>query len=330
MEPSLHSSTQRGNECKLRKTDPAAHEATKRFVESLRNDVRISQYADMNFAAKKFDESREPWYWLTPVPGGRTGFLVFLPDQPAVWMDDQAKTSLYVQMRVGVATYEKTSVFLASLNKFDGLLRLEDAWVIAGKHYTQTPFTQRWDDVLSFYNGQYKSDTQLQQGLRIEVAEYMSLGSIRNWHSSAPNIMYAQGEKFPRRLRVQLSSPTLASAPAPAPAPAPPPRPLLKQKQRPPPPSAQLNVRPMFVDDDAPAPTDADSSIALAVAHEEHPDTYNLIVNGVKKGYAAVQDLDLSREMRAACKESSEVYVKIEWNTEFNMYEIMSRVLSKA
>ena len=142
--------------------------------------------------------------------------------------------------------------------------------------------------------------------------------------------MYAQGEKFPRRLRVQLSSPTLASAPAPAPAPAPPPRPLLKQKQRPPPPSAQLNVRPMFVDDDAPAPTDADSSIALAVAHEEHPDTYNLIVNGVKKGYAAVQDLDLSREMRAACKESSEVYVKIEWNTEFNMYEIMSRVLSKA
>jgi hypothetical protein len=327
MEPSLRSSTQRGTECKLRKTDPAAHETTKRFVESLRNDVRISQYADMNFASKKFEESKEPWYWLEPVPGGRTGFLVFLPDQPAVWMDDQGKGSMFVQMRVSVDTYQKKSVFLASLNKFDGLLRLEDAWLISGKKYVATPFTQRWNDVLDFYSTQYKEDHQLQQGLRIEPAEFKSLGSIRDWYSSAPPTMFAQGERYPRRLRVQLSSDTQPQARSQQP-----PQHTQQHTQ----PQQQAHQRlltqkkttvPLFVDDDEPCVNNkkmTNENIALAVAHEEYPDTYNLSVNGVKKGYAAVQDLELSRELRLATKENVNVYVKIEWNTEFSMYEIIS------
>jgi hypothetical protein len=333
MEPSLRSSTQRGTECKLRKTDPAAHETTKRFVESLRNDVRISQYADMNFATKKFEDSKEPWYWLEPVPGGRTGFLVFLPDQPAVWMDDQGKGSMFVQMRVSVDTYQKNSVFIASLNKFDGLLRLEDAWLISGKKYVATPFTQRWNDVLDFYSTQYKEDHQLQQGLRIEPAEFKSLGSIRDWHSSAPSMMFAQGERYPRRLRVQLAEtqaqpktqdntqqrPLTQAQPRPQPQPQAQPRPQPQAQKRPP-------IVPLFVDDEEVSDTKKtmNENIALAVAHEEYPDTYNLSVNGVKKGYAAVQDLELSRELRSATKENANVYVKIEWNTEFSMYEIIS------
>ena len=326
MEPSLRSSTQRGTECKLRKTDPAAHETTKRFVESLRNDVRISQYADMNFATKKFEDSKEPWYWLEPVPGGRTGFLVFLPDQPAVWMDDQGKSSVFVQMRVSVDTYQKNSVFIASLNKFDGLLRLEDAWLISGKKYVAVPFTQRWNDVLDFYSTQYKEDHQLQQGLRIEPAEFKSLGSIRDWHSSAPSMMFAQGERYPRRLRVQLGAETQAQTQA-QPQPQPQQRPLT-QAQAQPRPQAQKRqpIVPLFVDDEEVSVTKkaTNENIALAVAHEEYPDTYNLSVNGVKKGYAAVQDLELSRELRSATKENANVYVKIEWNTEFSMYEIIS------
>jgi hypothetical protein len=64
---------------------------------------------------------------------------------------------------------------------------------------------------------------------------------------------------------------------------------------------------------------------AKAVAHEEYPDTYNLWIKGVKKGYAAVQDLDLSRELRLASKEGAELFVNVEWNSEFNMYEIVSK-----
>lgn len=320
MEPSLRSSTQRGTECKLRKTDPAAHETTKRFVESLRNDVRISQYADMNFATKKFEDSKEPWYWLEPVPGGRTGFLVFLPDQPAVWMDDQGKSSMFVQMRVSIDTYQKNSVFIASINKFDGLLRLEDAWLISGKKYIATPFTQRWNDVLDFYSTQYKEDHQLQQGLRIEPAEFKSLGSVLDWHSSAPSMMFAQGERYPRRLRVQFAETQAQPRPQPhIPLTQPQTLPQTRPQKRP------VTV-PLFVDDEEVSVNKktTNDNIALAVAHEEYPDTYNLSVNGVKKGYAAVQDLELSRELRLATKENSNVYVKIEWNSEFSMYEIIS------
>jgi hypothetical protein len=63
---------------------------------------------------------------------------------------------------------------------------------------------------------------------------------------------------------------------------------------------------------------------AKAVAHEEYPDTYTLLIGGKKKGFAAVQDLDLSRLMRSKAMVSKEIAVKVQWNEEFAMYEILS------
>lgn len=327
MEPSLRSSAQRGNECKLRRPDPAAHETTKRFVESLCPDIRISQYADLNFAAKKME--RDVWYWLEPVAGGRVGFLVFRPGQPAIWIDEQLKQSYVIQMRVSTAVYQKTSVFIASLNKTDGLLRIEDAWIYAGESYLETPFTQRWERVLDFFGMSYKEESQLQQGLRIEPATFLALSSLRTLYSadSVPALLFAQGEAAVRRLRVQMTNePGAGFAPGPQ---------ARGQRdqgqrandqrgqgqrandQRAPRPSQV----PMFINDEA-----TDDSIARIVAHEEYPDTYNLWINGVKKGYAAVQDLELSRELRMAVKDVKELFVKVGWNDEFNMYEILSRV----
>ena len=319
-DPSLRSSTQRGNECKLRRTDPALHDTTKRFVESLCPDVRISQYADLNYAAKRMD--RDPWYWLLPVPGGRVGYLVFQPNQPAVWIDEQFKMSWRIGIRVSSSIYERTSIFIASLNKFDGLLRLEDAWVISGKSLMLAPFTKRWGVVCDFFGESYKVDEKLQQGLRIETAEFKSLAAANSFSgmSDIPTV-FAQGERAPRRLRVQISS---------SPVPGPPAR------------SAHTGhtghtghtvSKPMFVEEEE---TNDESvavdekpfegqTIARAVAHEDHPDTYNLWINGVKKGYAAVQNLDLSRKLRVAVKESKETFVVVEWNDEFKMYEILSQ-----
>ena len=329
MEPSLRSSTQRGNECKLRKPEQAVHETVRRFVESLRTDVRISQYADLVYAGKKIEENNSPWYWLEPVPGGRTGFLVFLPGQQAVWTDEQGKVSFYVQLRVAEEIYKKKSVFLASLNKFDGLLRLEDAWLVAGQNQATTkyPFTQRWDSLIRFYSTQYKEDFQLQQGLRLELASFQSLSSLDKW-AKIPTMMFLQGETAHKRLRVQLEETQEQPAPA---------QQQQQQKQmRKPPAQMPVQTRAMFVDEDDIPPKDTESdsthkavthdeSTAKAVAHEEYPDTYNLWIKGVKKGYAAVQDLDLSRELRLASKEGKDLFVKVEWNSEFNMYEIVSK-----
>jgi len=293
MEPSLRSSAARGNECKLRRTDPALHETTKRFVESLCPDVRISQYADLNFAARKFEN--DTWYWLEPVAGGKVGYLVFLTGQPVVWIDDQLKNSYRIQMRVSFSVYDKGSVLIASINKTDCLLRLEDVWHLCGKSYLNNSFTQRWNELIYFYNYHYKSDTQLQQGLRIEMATYQSLESVKNW-SPLPNMMFAQGEMAPRRLRVQFAENEKQGQ---------------KQEQK-------QGQKPMFVDDA--------EDHAQAVAHDEYPDTYNITMKGVSKGYAAVQNLSLSRVLREASKNNKEITVQVSWNSEFNMYEIIGLV----
>jgi hypothetical protein len=289
------------------------------------------------YAGKKIEENNTPWYWLEPVPGGRTGFLVFLPGQQAVWTDEQGKVSFFVQVRVAEDIYKKNSVFIASLNKFDGLLRLEDAWLIAGQNQSKHPFTQRWDSLIRFYSTQYKEDFKLQQGLRLELASFQSLASLDKW-AKVPTMMFLQGENAHKRLRVQLEE-TQESVPAPAPAQQQPRQPQMRKM-----PTEPVKQRAMFVDEDEP-PTTTESqsakavshehttanavahndSIAKAVAHEEYPDTYNLWIKGVKKGYAAVQDLDLSRELRLASQAAKDLFVKVEWNSEFNMYEIVSK-----
>ena len=130
-------------------------------------------------------------------------------------------------------------------------------------------------------------------------------------------MMFLQGENAHKRLRVQLDEPSALQQP---------PRQQMRKM-----PTEPLKQRAMFVDEDeAPTSTESQSdstskavahkeTTAKAVAHEEHPDTYNLWINGVKKGYAAVQDLDLSRELRLASQTAKDLFVKVEWNSEFNM-----------
>lgn len=286
MEPSLRSSSYRPTECKLRRTDPALHETIQRFVESLSNDVRVSQYADINYAVKRFEKSK--WYWLSQT--GRSGYLVFLPNTPVVWIDEQFKSSYKIQMRVSSAIYEKTSVMIASLNLGDAVLRLEDVWVLAGETTKTSPFTQRWNTLQEFFALQYKADAVLQQGLRIDTAIYQPLESIKDIQHM-PNTMLAQGEDEKRRLRVQFTTGTHVTPQAPTV------------------PSTRVTTA---------APKKENE--AIAVAHPEYPDTYDLFVNGVKKGYAAVQDMVLSKRLKLI--KDKQIRVKIEWNPEFSMFEI--------
>ena len=274
--------------------------------------MRISQYADVNYATKKFQGKR--WYWLSQI--GRSGYLVFLPNTPIVWIDEQFKQSYKIQMRVSSTLYERPSVLIASLNMGDGLLRLEDAWFLSGKNLVNNPFTQRWENLLETYSLLYKHDSALQQGLRIEPAVYEPLTSIKDIQQM-PNVLIAQGEDDARRLRVQLIQPEAhveakprhqpeaqveAKLQVKVPVQAPPSKPApqaSKPAPRPP-----------------PRPTKGE---AFAIPHPDYPDTYELLVDGVKKGFAAVQDLDLSKRLKGC---GNKIRVKIEWNSEFSMYEI--------
>lgn len=294
-EPSLRSSRPPATSCKLARTDQSLHETTQRFVESLSKDIRISQYADPAYAAKRLSDG-ERWQWLEPI--GRQGYLVFLPKQPIVWIDDQCKKSFKIPLRVSASLYEKKSVFLASLNSGDGELRIEDCWLLRGKLQRQLPFSQRWDSVLEFFTSLFREDAYLQRGLRITSASFLPLTVALSWKDTLPPFMIAQGETAPRRLRVQLiSSSDPPSAPAdPIPTRAP----------------AAVSVQ------------EEPEGFARAISHPEYPDTYDLFVGSVKKGYAAVQDLRLSRKLREATSNTDAgVRVKVEWNEEFKMLEIV-------
>lgn len=316
MEPSLRSSSYRATECKLKRTEPALHETMQRFVESLAEDVRVSQYADINFAIKKFES--KTWYWLTPI--GRSGYLVCLPKMPVVWIDEQFKHSYKVQMRISSTIYEKGSIFVGSLNLADSLLRIEDVWLLSGNNLRDTPFTQRWNKLFEFLSVSYKQDSVLQQGLRIEPAVYEPLSSITEM-LHMPNMMLAQGECEKRRLRVQLQETNTQADGARTDNRRPDNRRTETTKTD----NRRPDPRPDTRPDTKPAPRPVpriqkqSTNEAIAVAHPEYPDTYDVFIDGVKKGYAAVQDIELSKRLKAC---TSEIRVKIEWNSEFSMYEI--------
>lgn len=305
MEPSIRSSSFRPSDTKLRRTDSAVHETIQRFVESQWQDLRISQYADVNYAAKKFTQDK--WYWL--MPNGYSGYLVFLPKMPAIWIDEQFKKSYKIPIRVSSQIYEKNTVMIASLNMADAVLRLEDVWLHAGRHTRNTPFTQRWERLLDFFSVSYKPDAVL-QGLRIETAIYEPLSSALAWdYSKIKGFVIAQGDTYQRRLRVQMTE-----GPSSSHASVPPAKASLEKEKAPAKAPAPLAK--------APAKAPANANAAIAMPHPQHPDTYDLWINGVKKGYAAVQDIELSRKLRTAVLSTKELRVSFEWNAEFSMYEI--------
>ena len=304
MEPSVRSSSFRPTECKLRRTDSALHETAKRFVESL-DDMRISQYADLNFAASKFSNNK--WYWL--LPEGQAGFLVFLPKMPVIWIDEQLKKSYKLNMRVSSHVYEKSSLFIASLNMNDSLLRLEDVWVYSGKNIRQSPFSQRWETLLDFFAVSFKQDTML-QGINVKTAEYYSLASIKDWDfKTLHNYIICQGEKSQRRFRVQLK-PNDAR-------PVEERRPVQQKEKR-----IVEERRPVQEKRTVEERKPVQENTATAIPHPDYPDTYNLFMNGVKKGYAAVQDIELSKKLKQANLQGKEMQVTVEWNSEFSMFEI--------
>ena len=306
MEPSLRSSNQRGTEFNPRRPQPVVHEAIQSFVESCWGDLRISQYADINYAARRL--STEKGYWLDPI-AGRVGWLVFLPRQPVIWIDEQFKTCLRLFLRVRSPIYEKKSVFIATLDRTEGLLRLEDCALLRGVDMRSRPFSERWDELCDFYGNSFKEDLHAQQGLRVEIASYKPLTSALEWSDRAepPAMMLWQPEIGPRRFRIQIQA--------------------QPQAQAQPQPQAHAVPKPQSQAQAIPKPQSQAQGILmmLAVPHPTYPDTYDLSHNGVKKGYAAVQDLALSQELRAA---AAPLRVNVSWNADFSMYQILS--LTKA
>lgn len=317
--PSLRSSSIRETSSRLRIPEPAVHETIQRIVESCKDDLRISQYADIHYATKRFEKDK--WVITEPLGGARVGWLVFAPKCPAVWMEDNCKTVYTIPCRVSSLIYTKSTVFVASLNKSTSQLRVEDCWMYEGVNLTESQFSKRWNKILDFFSKKFFEDSMIQQNLKIFPCEFHSLVGF-DWNQP-PAFVIAQGERASRRLRVQLRTGPPASKGGGANAP------LDKKSAK--------TIPKLVEEEDSDASSTTTSplthieevplspGVAKAVPHESYPDTYNLWVDGKKKGYAAVQDLALSKKLKSVQKDQQkEILVNIAWNEDFKMYEILS------
>ena len=301
-------------------------------------DVRVSQFADLSYASTLLQKGT--WYWLTYGQGtpGKSGFLVMAPKSPVVWLDEQGKVSYKINMRASRDWSENGSVFLASLNMNDGILRLEDLRFANGKSIEGDLFSKRWDTLLDFYRNSYIHDSLLQGGLTIEPATYSPLQSAAEWQDT-PMIMIAQGETFKKRLRIQVREKDRTPIVERVYPPTREPSQLVRQKVRPGAPKPESTLpsgqkpqlhRPEGQKPHAPVKHEQIQGIsnqgpdAYVIPSKEFPDTYVLYVKGENKGFAAVQGLGLSRSLRDASKTSEKIPVSVTWNAEFASHEIVS------
>jgi len=379
-------------------------------VESLLGDIRISQHADMNYASAIMKNGK--WMFLDMLDGGRAGFLVMMPKSPIIWMDDKGKNSYIIPMRVQSHLSEKGTICIASLNKTEGILRIEDMKIVEGEDIRGLSFTKRWTRLLDIYKHSYVYDATLQRDLRIQPAVYKPIESIEGW-GTPPDFIFAQNDTMPRRLRIQLretqpgldlsknllaeTGPTDVKPPVPPPPPPRPPisnrsnmntgytataktthinktrtntqpvstqrvhtQPVSTQRVHTQPVSTQpvtrqpvtrqpvtrqpvntqpVNTQPVTRQPVTRQPVNTQrvhtqnvmkpqvkETRTLAIPSEEFPDTYTIVINGETKGYAAVQDINISRLLRNKTNDTKEIPVKVEWNDEFSSYEIISLV----
>jgi hypothetical protein len=297
-------------------------------------DVRVSQFADLAYASTLLQKGT--WFWLTYGQGtpGKSGFLVMAPKSPVVWLEEQGKVSYKINMRVAKEWSERGSVFLASLNMNDGVLRLEDLRFANGKSIEGDVFSKRWDALLDFYRNSYIYDGLLQGGLTIEPAVYSPLESAAEWQDT-PLIMIAQGETYKKRLRVQVREKDTTPIVERVYPPTREPSQLVRNKpmpgaprvngsrpdgQRPP-----MQEKPV-VHEKVTGLSEQQSKgpDTYVVPSKEFPDTYVLYVKGENKGFAAVQGLALSRSLRELSKTSDKISVVVTWNAEFSSHEIVS------
>jgi hypothetical protein len=282
-------------------------------------DVRVSQFADLTYASTLLQKGA--WYWL---PSGKSGFLVMMPKCPVVWLDEQGKVSYKINMRVDKDWSERGSVFLASLNMSDGILRLEDLRFAAGKSIEGDVFSKRWEALLDFYRNSYISDSLLQGGLTIEPAVYSPLESAKEWDQNTPMYMIAQGETYKKRVRVQIRDKDRTPVVERVYPPTREPSQLVKQKAAA---AAAARHGPRAsAPVPRPVPRPAQPDEAYVVPSKDFPDTYVLFVKGENKGFAAVQGLSLSRSLKEASKTSEKIPVSVTWNAEFGSHEIVSIV----
>lgn len=299
----INNSQREMSQVRLKHVNKSLHDLVNQFMEEHLEDHCIRQRLQ---ADKENIVKRGQFFVLSNESRAEPGFLLFLPNQPAVWTTMRSSEkgrrspAFTLRMRTDVRLGDGGgTVLIASLDKIGHVLRLEDVYVWKGENLFKTmPFSERRGALKEFVEHSWTPDARLMGGIQTTVANPLPLKSLRSMDTLPFSIdlipelpgkrrFFFLTEKMPSTPIIAAAAPKALETPA---------KPLQPVTQ---------------------------TMTAYAVALDALPDVYDLFMeNGTPLCRAAVQQIGLSRELRAAKIEK--IPVIISWNKEFGRYEITS------
>ena len=306
----LRSSHRESSAVKLKFANSFLHDLATQFVETRVQDCCIRQRLQPD---KEQIVKRGTFYVMENESRSDPGFLLLLPKQPAVFMmtrpgsnRDKKIPAWTLRMRTDVRLGEGGGTMLiATLDKIQHTLRLEDVWIWKGEDiYNTKKFSERRGFLKTFVEDCWTPDARLMSGINCTVANPKPLASLADVENcfSVDLIPELPGK---RRFWFQLQTPSA-------------------------PPAIATPAAPMFRTT-APVLHDAVPAVgrveAYAVPLESLPDVYDLFLeNGTALSRAAVQQISLSQKLKAI---KGRIPVLAEWRSEFGRYEIVEIRSSK-
>lgn len=290
--------------------EPAVLEQAKQFLESFLQDLRIRQFLPVDRIESVC--SREKLFVLPNEQRFEPGFLVFLPNQPPLFVQNRLQYGFALRMRVQPALYEQGTVLIGTMDTVHTTLRLEDVFVYSGKVYQRMPYQERFTKLQQFFRSAFVRDDKL-SGCSIVCAEPQPLSALQDLVESGQynsiDLLPDQGGR--RRWHIPLT----ATA-----------RPEKESSREITPEEAEAQV-PIFV---APVSQDKEEPKATeGLASKIHglPDTMELVdTKGKSLGRAAVQTAELSMGLRKAFQgkpTGTRLAVRLSWCEDFGRYQIM-------
>ena len=284
----------------VKRVPPALLDAAKRVLErSVPNSViRHSLYIDKSesfFSTEKM---------VVIANEGRTepGYICFFPQQPIMFINGRVDQGVFLRLRVDTSLFQGT-VFIGTLD--GGNLVFQDCFAWRGKSVADQPFSKRFSLLNTFFHTLCVRDERI-SGVKLQLVKLHALAELPEliqkdefWSIDfVPELagrrrffhkLFLQGQQGQQGQQEQM------------------------QKQKPQP---ATTAKPVI--EEKPA-----QLVAIAKNIQGLPDTYDLFsYDKVHIGEAAIQSDQMSSKVRLAIQKNSSLPVFVEWNEEFECYEI--------
>lgn len=232
---------------------------------------------------------------------GRTepGYICFFPQQPVMFISGRQDQGVFLRLRVDSSLFQGT-IFIGTLD--GGSLVLEDCLSWRGKSFVDQPFSKRYAQLHTFFHTLCVRDERI-SGVKLSLAKLYPLSALADlvqkdefWSVDfVPEV--ARRRRFFMRLHgtgtsVQIKTNSVH----------------------------EKSFQPLTTVAVTEAPK---TLVAIAKNIQGLPDTYDLFsYDKIHIGEGAIQSDQMSTDVRVAIKKNPSLPVFVEWNEEFECYEI--------